>query len=105
MSALGKDIASKMETLQERDKQIHEQLGMNSVQFNKNLAMYKNINEKINETKYNDNIEGMQNIDMSDLDGMVADTDIRVLQENYNYILWSILAVGIVTITVNTINK
>ena len=105
MSAIGKDIASKMETLRERDKQIHEELNMNKEQFNKNLAMYKNINEKIKETKYNDNIEGMQNISMSDLDGMVADTDIRVLQENYNYILWSILAVGILTITVNSMNK
>jgi hypothetical protein len=109
MSDLGKDIASKMETLYNEDKQIYEQLDTNAEQFNKDLAMYKNINEKINkitnETKYNSIVEGMTNMDMSDLDGMVTDTDIRVLQENYKYILWSILAVGVVTITVNTINK
>jgi hypothetical protein len=75
---------------------------MNEEQFNKNLAMYKNINKKIRETKYSSNVEGMTNMD---LDGMVADTDLRVLQENYNYILWSILAVGIVTITVNAMKK
>jgi hypothetical protein len=102
MSVLGKDIASKMETLYAQDKKIHEKLNMNAEQFNKNLAMYKNINKQIQETKYNSNVEGMTNMD---LDGMVTDTDLRVLQENYNYILWSILAVGIVTITVNVMKK
>ena len=102
MSSLGKDIASKMEKLYDENNKIYEQLDMNEEQFNKNLAMYKNINKKIRETKYNSNVEGMTNMD---LDGMVADTDLRVLQENYNYILWSILAVGIVTITVNAMKK
>jgi hypothetical protein len=32
---------------------------------------------------------------------MLADTDLRVLQENYSYVLWSVLAVGLLTITIN----
>ena len=44
-------------------------------------------------------------MDMSDLDGMVTHSDLIVLQENYNYILWSILAVGILTITLNAMKK
>jgi hypothetical protein len=67
--------------------------------------MYKNINKKIRETKYSGKVEGMQNMDMSDLDGMVTHSDLIVLQENYNYILWSILAVGILTITLNAMKK
>ena len=51
----------------------------------------------------------MQNINsplnMNDINGMLSDTDLIVLQENYSYILWSILAVGILTITLSTIKK
>jgi len=105
MSVLGKEIASKMETLYAQDNTIYEKLDMNAKQFNKNLAMYKNINKKIKETKYSGNVEGMNNMSMNNLDGMVTDSDLRVLQENYNYILWSILAVGILTITLNVMKK
>ena len=48
----------------------------------------------------------MQNLsnslDFNDLNEMLSDSDLRVLKENYSYILWSILAVGILTITINT---
>ena len=42
---------------------------------------------------------------MNDINSMLSDTDIRVLQENYGYIFWSILAVGLLTVTVNQIKK
>ena len=42
---------------------------------------------------------------MNDINGMLSDTDLRVLQGNYSYIMWSILAVGILTITINTMRK
>ena len=48
---------------------------------------------------------GCNHLNMEDLNGMLNDTDLRVLQENYSYMLWSILAVGLVTITLNTIKK
>jgi hypothetical protein len=68
------------------------------------------------ETKSNSSKrEGMRTIDsssesdkkltMNDINSMLSDTDIRVLQENYSYIFWSILAVGLLTITVNQIKK
>ena len=47
--------------------------------------------------------EGMLNMD--DINGMLDDTDLRVLQQNYRYILWSILAVGILTTTVHVLKK
>lgn len=95
---LGQDLALKMEILYNKDKKIYEKMDMNAEEFKKNLEKYKNIKNYIN-----DNIEGMQN--MNDINGMLSDTDLRVLQENYSYILWSILAVGILTITINTMNK
>jgi hypothetical protein len=36
---------------------------------------------------------------------MLSDSDLRVLQENYRYIMWSILAVSVLTITINTMQK
>ena len=98
---LGKDIAEKMEDLYNQDNKIFEKMNTNSEQFKKDLAKYKLTNKKINYEM--SNIEGMSN--MNDLNGMLSDTDIRVLQANYSYIMWSILAVGILTITINTIKK
>jgi hypothetical protein len=58
--------------------------------------------------------EGMKNIDidtdkkiitMNDINSMLSDTDITVLQENYSYIFWSILAIGLLTVTINQIKK
>ena len=80
---------------------------MNSAQFNKDLEKYKNINIKIKQEldlqSNNNNIEGMHN--MNDINGMLSDTDLIVLQANYKYIMWSILAVGLLTITINVIKK
>ena len=104
---LGQDIASRMERLYNQDNKIYEKLNMNSVQFNKDLEKYKNINIKIKQEldlqSNNNNIEGMHN--MNDINGMLSDTDLIVLQANYKYIMWSILAVGLLTITINVIKK
>ena len=63
----------------------------------------KNI-QKINNFNNNDNIlEPMLN--MNDLNGMLNDSDLVVLQNNYQYIMWSILAVGLVTVTINTMKN
>ena len=114
---LGEDITSKMENLYNNDKKIYEKMHMNAEQFNKNLEKYKATNTKIREEinlQSNNNIEGMQNylsttnskkLNMNDLNGMLSDTDLIVLQENYSYILWSILAVGLLTITINIMKK
>jgi hypothetical protein len=83
------------------------------------LQNYINTNIKIKkelEIQSNNNIEGMQNftsevntnskrLNMNDINGMLTDTDLIVLQGNYSYILWSILAVGVLTITINTMKK
>lgn len=111
---LGEDIISKMENLYNQDKKIYEKMHTNEEEFNKNLEKYKTINMKIkkeNNLQSNSNVEGMENytnsknLNMNDLNGMLSDTDLRVLQENYSYILWGILAVGLLTITINTMKK
>jgi hypothetical protein len=44
-------------------------------------------------------------LNMQDLNAMVTDTDILVLRNNYKYVLWSIVSLGTVILTVNTIKK
>ena len=85
---------------------------MNEEQFKKDLEKYRTLNIKIRkefELQSNNNIEGMQNfkgsLNMNDINGMLSDSDLIVLQGNYSYIMWSILAVGLLTITVNTMKK
>jgi hypothetical protein len=107
---LSKDIANKMKNLYNTNTNIHNQLGMTQDEYSKNIDMYDNIDKKIRNdtqnleiTKYN--IEGMQNLSINDIDGMLTDTDLRVLQENYSYFLWTILAVGSVAATINMMKK
>jgi len=106
---LGNDIVSKMEKMYSQDNKIFEMLNINDEQFKRDLEKYKLTNLKIKKILQGNNIEGMQNLtnvpNMNDLSGMLSDSDLRVLKENYSYIMWSILAVGILTITINTMKK
>lgn len=104
---LGNDIISKMENLYNEDNKINENLNTTGEQFKKDLEKYKALNLKIKKelNLQDNNMEGMQNLNMNDINGMLSDSDLRVLQENYSYIMWSILAVGLLTITINTMKK
>ena len=106
---LGQDIASKMESLYSQNNKVYEELDMNAEQFKKDLEKYKKTNEKMLELETTNNVEGMTNynspLTISDINGMLSDADLSVLQENYSYFLWSILAVGLLTITINTMKK
>ena len=55
------------------------------------ILRYKNTNNKIKNF-------GSKGTDMK---GIIHDSDITVLKENYNYYFWSILAVGTVLVTMN----
>jgi hypothetical protein len=109
---LGTTIASKMETLYKENATVVDSLNTNNGQFKKDLEQYKATTSKIKQElglQSGGNIEGMQNLNqrlnMSDVNGMLVDSDLKVLQQNYSYILWGVLAVGLLTITWKTINK
>ena len=112
LNILGNDIVLKMEKLYNQHNNNFKELNINSEQFKKDLEKYKLTNLRIQKSInglqnfQSNNIEGMQNLsnslDFNDLNEMLSDSDLRVLKENYSYILWSILAVGILTITINT---
>ncbi len=107
MYTVGEDMATQSNNLYTTDKDIGNTLSTNSSQFKKNVDMYNKNNTKI-KNELNLSVEGMssmdsanKNLNMNDINSMLSDTDIRVLQENYSYIFWSILAVGLLTITVS----
>jgi hypothetical protein len=111
MVVKGQEISAKIQELYQRDKTIFDKMDVNNAELKKKISQYmrtvmgKNTNSKMlnpaSLTNKNSMKEGMQNLDMSDVNGMLADTDLRVLQENYSYVLWSVLAVGLLTITIN----
>lgn len=125
MLSVGDQMASQTNNLNTKNNNIYNTMSKNSGQFNKNVDQYKQNDNKIkselnlpgkfqpnNNTNVNKR-EGMRTIDpasekmltMNDLNNMLSDTDLRVLQENYSYIFWSILAVGLLTVTINQIKK
>ena len=107
MSMKAQEISAKIQELYERDQDVFNKMNVNDAELKKNISMYMrtvmgNKKAKITAADVNNgNKEGMQNLDMNDVNGMLADTDLRILQENYSYILWSVLAVGLLTITIN----
>jgi hypothetical protein len=109
---LGETITSKMETLYNENANISKSLNTNNAQFKKDLEQYRATTSKIKQElgiQSNGNVEGMKNqnqrLNMSDINGMLLDSDLKVLQENYSYILWGIVAVGLLTVTVKTMSK
>ena len=117
MFAIGQQIADQTNNINTETSDIYSQFNTNSTNFNTNYSMYRQTNNKLTNNFGNFGKEGLTNIDTSqdaspdkhinmiDINSMLNDTDIRVLQENYSYVFWSILAVGLLTITVSKMNK
>lgn len=112
--AKGQEIAAKIKELFDRDTTIFDNMDINNDELKKKILLYKRITmdknkNNLNPMPLNSNSnsnnknmkEGMQNLNMNDVNGMLADTDIIILQENYSYVLWSVLAVGLLTVTIN----
>jgi hypothetical protein len=117
--SVGKDMTNQTNNLYSTDTNIGKILSSNSKNFKKNVNTYKSNDTKIKKElnlpvtlQSHSIVEGMsnligpnKNLNLNDIDSMLSDTDIRVLQENYSYIFWSILAVGVLTITVSKVQK
>jgi hypothetical protein len=56
-------------------------------------------------TDTTDNIISTTNMNTGNLQNILSDSDITVLQKNYSYLAWSILAVGTVLVTMNISKK
>jgi hypothetical protein len=92
---LGNEISNEMEILYKNNYELYKKVNLNSDEFNKSIKIYEDISMRIK----NLNREGLQNMSSRDLNSLVNDTDVYILYENYNYVLWGILAITTLTIT------
>jgi len=93
LTSLARSINNKTNKLLTKNGNINNQLELNKVSFKDSTKDYDNI------TSMNENIA------LNNIQGIVNDSDIVVLQENYRYLLWSIVAVGVVSLSLNVLNR
>jgi hypothetical protein len=72
-------------------------------QSQKNVIGIGNYLKKLINT--NDNISSTVEMNNGNLQNILSDSDIVVLQKNYSYLVWSILAVGTVLVTMSITKK
>jgi len=84
---------------------------MASLNNNLNQDNYKVTGQTLKNMKgldnYTDNLlktkKQIKYLTQNNMNGIVEDSDIVVLQENYNYLFWSILAVGSILVSMNVL--
>ena len=66
---------------------------------------------EVNKGNFNKNIKDYpiatkdRSADLQNISGIVNDSNIVVLKENYTYLMWSILAVGVVSLSLKVLKK
>ena len=115
LADISQQIADKVNKLSTNNTNANNTMTSEKEKMNDNLKMYYEVQKKMkfildknskikkDNIKNNNMVEGMVN--MQDLNAMLSDSDLVVLQNNYQYILWSILAIGIVGVTIKTLKK
>jgi len=92
LDQISQQLADNTGSLNTDEIKVGNQSTLQSQSIDNYLKEYKNTNSKIRKFT-------------SGMDGIIHDSDITVLKENYNYYFWSILAVGTVLVTMNVIKK
>lgn len=91
LTIIGNDIATTMETLYNNNDKIYNYMSMNKEQFKKKINQYRNVSMSLK--------EGFGNLDPRDVNTLLYDSDVYIKYENYNYVMWSILAIGALSLT------
>jgi len=77
----------------------------NTLQGDNALVTWQTLKNTLGLNEYTQNLvdtkEKIQNFNTSNVDNILNDSDITVLQRNYNYLFWSILATGTVLVSMN----
>jgi hypothetical protein len=93
LDSLARNITNKTNKLLTKNGNVNHQLNLNKASF-KNTANDFDAITSMDQSETLNNIRGILN-----------DSDISVLQENSRYLLWSILAVGVVSLSLNVLNR
>jgi hypothetical protein len=103
LNDISKKIINQINKLYNDNVSINHTMDVGEQTIDDDFKMYFQLKKKIEQIMDRNKIEPMLN--MNDLNTMATDSDLIVLQNNYQYVLWSIIAVGIVIITINNIKK
>ena len=87
-------LVEKITYLETMNIDLNNQMGIDKNVLKQNLQQYKDV-----VTKYK------KSFDMTNINGIMADSDIVVLKENYTYVFWSILAISVVIIAMNLLRN
>jgi hypothetical protein len=91
-----KQIVKILKDLESKSESMNNKTGLNTNMIQANIQ------------KYNDVIVGMNeftDVRENNITNIVKESDIKVLQENYGYMFWSILAIATVIVTMNIMRK
>jgi hypothetical protein len=102
LSELAGQMGNKLKSLYSDNTTLNSKMDKGEKQLNQNIQMYSQVKQKLS-SELGTIKEPMLN--MQDLNAMISDTDLLVLQNNYQYMLWSIIALGTVIITVNALKR
>ena len=94
LELLANKIVSLNGSLNLSDIKVTSQSAIDSLQLGKYLVQYKITDKKIDE--YNSAVN-------TNIQNILDDSEIIVLQQNYKYMFWSILAVGTVLLSMNVV--
>jgi hypothetical protein len=86
-------LIQQLTSLESSTVDLNAQMGIDKNVLDQNLELYRSISRQY------------KNVNMDNINGIMNDSDIRVLQQNYSYILWSILAIAIIAILINLIRR
>jgi hypothetical protein len=96
LASIADEIVNKITYLESLNANLNNQMGIDKTVLHENLEKYKAYSKEYNQYK---------SVDATNINGILTDSDIVVLQENYSYLFWSVLAIAIVVVTINTIKK
>ena len=114
LADLAEQISQQINTLENDSININNEMKQDDITLHQDLKEYRKIQRKIgnfskqnpiekNNMTSNSMKEGLLNMD--DINAMVTNSDLLVLQNNYQYIFWTILAVGAIIVTLNLLKK
>jgi hypothetical protein len=93
---IGTNIVGKINNLQSENVDLNSSMTQINSDLDENIKQYTDVNNKFIKIKNNNN---------ETINGMVSNSDLVVLQENYGYMFWSIFAVGLLVVTLNSVKK
>lgn len=93
---VAKKIIAILNNLNKQNETVNNRTGLNTNIIQANLQKYNDVVVEMSE---------FTDVKENNINNILQDSDIKVLQENYGYMFWSILAIATVIITMNIVRK